>query len=57
MWLINDMILLNIHLGSEVVIDHMLALARNICEHGGSQAAVVVESKTMLKLILGTLRH
>lgn len=51
------MILLNIHLGSEVVIDHMLALARNICEHGGSQAAVVVESKTMLKLILGTLRH
>ncbi len=40
-----------------MVIDHMLALARIICEHGGSQAAVVVESESLLKLILGTLLH
>lgn len=39
------------------MIDHMLVLARIICERGSSQAAVVVESKSMLKLILGTLHH
>lgn len=51
------MILLSIQIGSLIMIDHMLALAQIICEHGSSQAAVVVESKSMLKLILGTLLH
>lgn len=39
------------------MIDHMLALARIICKHESSQAAVVVESKIMLKLMLGALLH
>ena len=51
------MIPLSIQIGPWIVIDHMLALARIICKHGSSQAAVVVESKSMLKLILGTLLH
>lgn len=37
--------------------DHMLALVRIICEHRISQAAVVVESKIVLKLMLGALLH
>uniref|UniRef100_A0A3Q3VS38 Macro domain-containing protein n=1 Tax=Mola mola TaxID=94237 RepID=A0A3Q3VS38_MOLML len=46
-----------LHNINSIMIDHMLVLARVICEHGSSQAAVVVESKSMLKLILGTLHH
>lgn len=40
-----------------IMIDHMLVLARVPCEQGCSQAAVLVESKSMLKLIRGTLHH
>lgn len=40
-----------------ILIDHMLVLARLPSEQGCSQAAVLVESKSMLKLIQGTLHH
>lgn len=46
-----------IGIASLIMIDHMLVLARIICEQGCSHAAVLVESKSMLKLIQGTLHH